>query len=92
MSIVLEFIKQRFISFMPSDSNSIELGQLISPSQHSALIKQHRATMIVNRVRFFAMLFALLTPLWGIVDVLAFEPHLWMQLAILRLLDRKSVV
>lgn len=86
MSIVLDFIKQRFISFMPSDSNSIELGQLISPSQHSALIKQHRATMIVNRVRFFAMLFALLTPLWGIVDVLAFEPNLWMQLAVLRLL------
>lgn len=86
MSIVLEFIKQRFISFMPSDSNSIELGQLFSPRQHSALLKQHRATMIVNRVRFFAMLFALLTPLWGIVDVLAFEPDLWMRLAVLRLL------
>lgn len=86
MSIVLDFIKQRFINFMPSDSNSIELWHLFSPRQHSALLKQHRAIMIVNRVRFFAMLFALLTPLWGIVDVLAFESHLWMQLAILRLL------
>lgn len=42
--------------------------------------------MIVNRVRFFALLFAVLTPLWGLIDIMVFHSGLWMQLAVLRLI------
>lgn len=41
--------------------------------------------MIVNRVRLFAMLFAILTPVWGIVDIMVFSSPLWIKLALLRL-------
>ena len=40
--------------------------------------------MIVNRVRLFALLFALLTPLWSIIDCLVFPFPLWFALAAMR--------
>lgn len=42
--------------------------------------------MIVNRVRFFALLCAVLTHLWGLIDIMVFHSGLWMQLAVLRLI------
>src|SRR5690606_33860412 len=44
------------------------------------------ATMIVNRVRLFAFLFAVLTPVWGIIDLVVFSYPLWLGLASFRLL------
>lgn len=44
---------------------------------HSSLIARRRATLIISRVRMVASLFAVLTPLWIVVDVLAFEWPLW---------------
>lgn len=41
--------------------------------------------MIVNRVRLFAFLFAVLTPLWGVIDFLVFDAPLWTYLALIRL-------
>lgn len=86
MSKILDFITQRLVSFLPNELNAQELAQLLSPRQHSLLLRQRRATMIVNRVRFFAMLFTLLTPLWGVIDIIVFSPSLWVKLAILRLM------
>lgn len=86
MSRVLEFISQRLVSFLPNELSPSELGQLLTPRRHSMLLGQRRATMIVNRVRLFAMLFAVLTPLWGIVDVMVFDSPLWIKLAFLRVL------
>ena len=73
------------VSFCPDELKTGELWQLLSPRQHPLLLSQRRATMIVNRVRLFAMLFAVLTPLWGIIDIMVFSPELWIQLAVLRL-------
>lgn len=42
--------------------------------------------MIVNRARLFALLFALLTPLWSIIDFLVFPFPLWFALATMRLI------
>lgn len=42
--------------------------------------------MIINRVRLFAFLFAVLTPLWSIVDFMVFSYPLWTGLAMFRLL------
>lgn len=85
MSRLLSFFSQRLVTFLPNELNTKELWQLLSPRQHPMLLSQRRATMIVNRVRLFAMLFAVLTPLWGIVDVMVFSSPLWIKLALLRL-------
>lgn len=92
MATVLAFIAQRFISFLPNESNPAELWQLISPRQHSALLNQRRTTMLVNRVRLFALLFAVLTPVWGLVDFFVFDSILFMQLGALRLLTGLSLL
>lgn len=85
MSRFLSFISQRLATFLPNELNTGELWQLLSPRQHSALLSQRRATMIVNRVRLFAMLFAVLTPVWGVIDIIVFDSPLWIKLAFLRL-------
>ena len=86
MSRLLSFFSPRLASFLPTGLKATELVQLLTPSQHSMLLSQQRATMIVNRVRLFAMLFAVLTPIWGIVDVMVFSSPLWIKLALLRVL------
>ena len=86
MSKILNFLSQRLTSLLPDELKTRELWQLLSPRQHPLLLSQRRATMIVNRVRLFAMLFAVLTPLWGIIDIMVFSSELWIKLAILRLL------
>ena len=86
MSKILDFLSQRLAPLLPNELKTWELWQLLSPRQHPLLLSQRRATMIVNRVRLFAMLFAVLTPLWGIIDIMVFSSELWIKLAILRLL------
>lgn len=49
-----------------------ELRNLILPAGHPPLLARRRAEMIMSRVRMVAALFALLTPLWIIVDMLVF--------------------
>jgi diguanylate cyclase (GGDEF)-like protein len=48
--------------------------------------------MILNRVRLFASLFAVLTPLWIVVDMITLPMGLWMRLALLRLLATGAFV
>jgi len=45
---------------------------LISAQEHSPLLSRRRAEIISSRVRLVAALFAILTPLWIIIDVLVF--------------------
>lgn len=85
MSKLLGFITRSLVSFLPNELKTSELKKLLSPHHHSMLLSRHRATMIVNRVRLFAMLFAILTPVWGIVDIMVFSSPLWIKLALLRL-------
>lgn len=76
----------RLTGLMPGELKKAEFIWLVSPHSHPTLLARRRATMIVNRVRLFAFLFAVLTPLWSIVDVIVFPAPLWMTLAIMRLL------
>ena len=69
---------------MPDELNSSEFSALLVPHRHFSLLAQRRATMIVNRVRLFAFLFAVLTPLWAIIDYFAFPLPLWFALGALR--------
>jgi len=63
-----------------------ELVWLLSPTQHMTLLANRRAAMIISRVRLWATLFAILTPLWIVVDLLVFKWPMWGILAGSRLL------
>lgn len=76
----------RLAKLLPSELHPNEFKKLLAPHRHSLLLTQRRAVLIVNRVRLFAFLFAVLTPLWGIVDLVVFEYPLWLGLVTFRLL------
>jgi diguanylate cyclase (GGDEF)-like protein len=77
---------QRLAHLLSGELSPDELGLLALPHLHPALLARRRATMIVNRVRLFALLFAVLTPLWSVIDLLVFPFPLWINLALMRLL------
>src|SRR5512135_575358 len=62
-----------------------ELGWLLSPAQHISLLSMRRASIIGSRVALIAALFAVLTPLWIIVDVLTLPWPAWLGLAVGRM-------
>lgn len=63
-----------------------ELGWLLLPTKHNSLLSMRRATMIGSRVLFIASLFAILTPIWIVVDFATLPGPLWLSLAIGRVL------
>lgn len=81
-----DYVWQRLAHLLSGELNPSELGLLALPHLHPALLARRRATMIVNRVRLFALLFAVLTPLWSVIDLLVFPFPLWVNLALMRLL------
>ncbi|WP_239057969.1 GGDEF domain-containing protein [Crenobacter caeni] len=80
-----DFLSRTLAGLLPDELERSDSRQLVSPIGHLPLLTSRRATMIVNRVRLFALLFALLTPLWIVVDVATLPFPLWAQLAALRL-------
>jgi diguanylate cyclase (GGDEF)-like protein len=83
---ITAFILRRLTDLMQGELKQAELGLLASPHLHLSLLARRRATMVVNRVRLFAFLFAVLTPLWSVVDLVVFPFPLWLNLALLRLM------
>ena len=73
MKVLFDSLSRRLGSLLPGELLPSELPQLLSPARHSLLLDQRRATMIVNRVRLFALLFAVLTPLWAVIDIMVFD-------------------
>lgn len=51
----------------------LKLRELVLPRNHPALLVRRRAEMIISRARLVAGLFAVLTPLWIVIDLLVFE-------------------
>ena len=86
MPSFLDVLRRRLSSLLPAEIIPSERWKLLTPFQHPMLISRHRAGLIVDRVRLFALLFAVLTPLWGIIDFIAFPFPLWAQLLGLRVL------
>lgn len=80
------WFRQWILGMLPGEVEPNEIGWLLSPRLHMPLIVFRRAQMILNRVRLFASLFAILTPLWIVVDALSLPSSLWVQLAVLRLM------
>ena len=86
MPSLLDLLRNRLTTLLPSELRPSELRHLLDPRRHPVLLCQRRATLIVNRVRLFAFLFAVLTPLWSLIDLMVFEPKLWLALAGLRMM------
>lgn len=86
MKSMLHALARRLALLLPGELRLHELFQLLTPRRHSLLLSQRRATMIVNRVRLFAFLFALLTPIWSLIDLMVFSRPLWLSLAVCRVL------
>lgn len=76
---------QRLFGLLPDELKSHENGLLIRPRDHMPLMDQRRSALIINRVRLFAALFAVLTPVWIVVDMVTLPVALAMHLTSLRL-------
>lgn len=83
---IKQVVWQQILGLLPGEISSNEVDWLISPRHHMPLLQQRRAKMIINRVRLFAALFAVLTPLWIVVDVMSLPFPLWLELGGMRLL------
>ncbi|SFQ05608.1 GGDEF domain-containing protein [Pseudomonas borbori] len=92
MTSALESLIRCLATLLPGELRPSELPQLLTPRRHSPLLDQRRATMIVNRVRLFAFLFAVLTPLWAVIDIMIFDFSLWAGLALFRVLASGAFV
>lgn len=57
----------------PFDVTSEQILALLSPLGHSSHIRRHAAAVTLSRVRFISALFAVLVPVWSVVDLLVFE-------------------
>ena len=86
MPALIDLLRHRLGTLLPAEIAPNERLKLLTPFRHPLLISRHRAGLIVDRVRLFALLFALLTPLWGVIDFIAFPYPLWAQLLALRVL------
>lgn len=62
-----------------------ELGWLVSPIGHISLLARRRAAMMGSRILFIASLFAIITPLWIIVDILTLPWPVWLGIAVGRM-------
>lgn len=61
-----------------------QFADLFSTYRHPGYINEHRAILSIERVRFFSALFAVLMPLWLVIDYLVFPLELFVQIAIIR--------
>ena len=72
-------------SLILGELNHQELEWLARPREHISLLTARRTAIILSRVRLVALLFTVLTPLWIVVDILAFPRPVWLALAAARL-------
>ena len=67
----------------PTHMTPGQLWGLLVPAGRSIQIRRHAASVIVARVQFISILFALLVPLWSVIDLLVFEaPQSWLLVAL----------
>lgn len=69
------------------EMSTLEVRALISPAGHNVRLSAYRATAIVSRVRLLCGLFAILGPIWILIDSLAFGTRHAMEVAPIRLLS-----
>ncbi len=73
--------------FAPIQVTWRETADLVIPWRHSPYVHRHRASLIISRIQVVAAVFAVLIPLWIVIDAIAFERSIWMAIAPLRLIS-----
>ncbi|MGE5470679.1 MAG: diguanylate cyclase [Bacteroidota bacterium] len=63
-------ISQRIVA--PTRLNGLQLMALLHPFGRSIHLRRHAGSVIVARVQLISLLFAVLVPLWSLVDLLVF--------------------
>ncbi len=61
--------------------------ELLNSRHHSQPISRHRAAIIQSRTFFFSAVFAVLVPLWSLIDLMFLPLGLWAELLSIRLLS-----
>lgn len=69
-----------------------ELDDLISADEHPGYMLKHRAELLLERIRFLASVFAVLVPLWLVVDFLLLPFKLFWPIVIIRLISTAHFV
>lgn len=68
---------KRFLNSMAvwllADVSDGKISYLLHPAHHASLLERYRAEMIISRVRLVSAMFAMLTPLWIVVDFWVFD-------------------
>ncbi|MDO8933740.1 MAG: GGDEF domain-containing protein [Rhodocyclaceae bacterium] len=72
-------------SMILTEMTAEEVVWLFWPVGHLSLLTTRRATIVMTRARLVAGLFAVLTPLWIVIDMMVFPPEVWHGLAWARL-------
>ncbi|KIL98912.1 diguanylate cyclase (GGDEF domain) with PAS/PAC sensor [Paramagnetospirillum magnetotacticum MS-1] len=58
---------------------------LLVPLRHSAHIRRHAASVIISRIQLVAAIFAVMVPMWSIIDWFVFPWPQWALMTVLRL-------
>jgi diguanylate cyclase (GGDEF)-like protein len=64
-----------------------ELDDLLSADEHPVYMRRHRAEQLLKRIRFLASLFAVLVPLWLVVDYWLLPANQFWPILIVRLVS-----
>lgn len=64
-----------------------QLYELLTNKQHSMPISRHRASIMQSRIFFFCAIFAVLVPVWSLVDLLFLPGELWRELLLIRIIS-----
>ncbi|MDR1462333.1 MAG: GGDEF domain-containing protein [Azoarcus sp.] len=62
-----------------------QVWQLLVPFNRSLYARRYAAALIIARIQLISFIFAVIVPLWSIVDLMTFEAPLSWQLTLLRL-------
>lgn len=70
--------------FAPIKITRGQFMDLLVPFRHSTHIRRHAASVTISRVQLVSALFAVLVPLWSVVDWMIFPWPQWGQMAAMR--------
>lgn len=71
--------------FAPITLAREQILDLLVPFRHSVHIRRHAASVVISRTQLTAAFFAVLVPLFGVVDWFVFPWPAWAEMAVLRL-------
>jgi diguanylate cyclase (GGDEF)-like protein len=80
-----DFLSNLMTGLVPGELAVADWVLLVFAPRDSDPLARRRAAMVVSHVRLLAFLFAVLTPLWSLIDYLLFPYPLWLALAAMRL-------